>query len=286
MIKTVAEVSVFAEGLDHPECIVVHPDGSIWAGGEGGQIYRISNDGKQVDQICTTEGFILGLAFSPDASWLAICDLKNKCVWKLEMEGYVLKKLADGTEDEKLKIPNYPVFDDFGNLYVSESGAFRQVNGKIFKFDPLGKGEIWHHGPFNFANGMAISKIQDCLFVVCTWLPGVERVWINPDGSAGEREVYITLPETCPDGVAIDAENNLLVSCYAPNRIYFINPKQEVRLLIDDWEGHILSNPTNIAYGGEDFRELFIANLGRWHIAQINMDIPGLKLPCHQIAQK
>jgi hypothetical protein len=34
-------MSVFAEGLDHPECVAVHPDGSVWCGGEAGQIYRI-----------------------------------------------------------------------------------------------------------------------------------------------------------------------------------------------------------------------------------------------------
>ena len=28
----------FAGELDHPECTAAHPDGSIWAAGEGGQI--------------------------------------------------------------------------------------------------------------------------------------------------------------------------------------------------------------------------------------------------------
>jgi hypothetical protein len=28
----------FASGLDHPECVAVHPDGSVSAGGEAGQI--------------------------------------------------------------------------------------------------------------------------------------------------------------------------------------------------------------------------------------------------------
>jgi len=23
---------VFADGLDHPECVAVHPDGSVWSG--------------------------------------------------------------------------------------------------------------------------------------------------------------------------------------------------------------------------------------------------------------
>ncbi|WP_194777898.1 SMP-30/gluconolactonase/LRE family protein [Pararhodonellum marinum] len=282
MIADLNEVSILIEGLDHPECVAVHPDGSVWAGGEAGQVYRISPDGKTKEEIGSTGGFILGIAFSPDLSWLALCDLKNKCIWKLDLDNYSLVKFSEGTPIEKINIPNYPVFDNEGNLYVTESGEFRKVNGKIFKIDPNGITQVWHPGPFNFANGMAISKDQDCLFVVCTWLPGVERVGINNDGTAGEREVYATLPETCPDGVVIDSEGNLLVSCYAPNRIYQIKKNQEVRLFIDDWEGHTLSNPTNMAFGGPGFNTLYIANLGRWHIAQIQLTVMGLKLPCHR----
>jgi hypothetical protein len=28
------KLSIFAEGLDHPEGVAVHPDGSVWCGGE------------------------------------------------------------------------------------------------------------------------------------------------------------------------------------------------------------------------------------------------------------
>src|SRR4051795_10910728 len=67
----ISRAKVFCEGLDHPECLAVHPDGSIWAGGEAGQIYRVSADGSRVDDVASTGGFILGIAFSPDCSWLA-----------------------------------------------------------------------------------------------------------------------------------------------------------------------------------------------------------------------
>jgi gluconolactonase len=42
-----------------------------------------------------------------------------------------------------------------------------------------------------------------------------------------------------------------------------------------------LCHPTNIAYGGEAFDELYIANLGRWHISSIKTEVKGLRLPCH-----
>lgn len=281
MALTINDVSIFADGLDHPECIAVHPDGSVWAGGEGGQIYRVSPDGKDIKEISNTGGFVLGLAFSPDASWLAICDLKNKCVWKLNISTNKLEKFATGADGENFNIPNYAAFTREGKLFVSDSGGFRQVTGKIFCFEESGQGHVWHEGPFSFANGLALSAKEDNLYVACTWLPGVERIAIKADGSAGKREVYCTLPRTCPDGVAFDVEGNLYVTCYAPNSIFKVDAQQQVSLLLDDWEAHTLSNPTNIAFGGENFDQLFSANLGRWHISKIDLKAEGLKLPCH-----
>ncbi len=282
MALTIDDVAIFADGLDHPECIAAHPDGSIWAGGEGGQVYRVSADGTEIKEMVNTGGFNLGLAFSPDMSWLAICDLKNHCVWKLDLQSMLLIKFAVGAEGVLFNIPNYPCFSKDGHLWVSESGAFRQITGKLFRFDQEGNGVVWHDGPFNFANGLALSAKQDWLYVACTWLPGVERIAINADGSAGIREVYCTLPQSCPDGLAFDANGNLYVGCYAPNCIYKVTPSQEVSVLIDDWEAHTLSNPTNLAFGGKDFNELFTANLGRWHISKILLGTKGQKLACHK----
>ena len=155
-----ATVCVFCEGLDHPECVAVHRDGSIWAGGEAGQIYRISADGAKVEVVANTGGFILGIAFHPDMSWMAICDLGKKCVWKLSLADFILSVFATGAQDHSFNIPNYAVFDQLGNLYVSESGVFRKVTGKSLKFDGNGVGIVWHQGPFNFANGMALSMDQ------------------------------------------------------------------------------------------------------------------------------
>ncbi len=281
MHPLLSKSTVFADGLDHPECVAVHPDGTVWAGGEAGQVYRISADGKKVEEVANTGGFILGLAFSPSAKWLAICDLGKKCVWRLDLQTMKLERFADGAEGHKFNIPNYAVFDKKGNLYVSESGAFRQVNGKLLKFSPDGVGEIWSKGPFNFANGMAMGPKEKYLYVAVSFLPGVERIAFLPDGRAGERSLFCTLPESVPDGLAFDAKGNLYVSCYAPNKIYKVTPDQEVSVLIDDWEAHTLSNPTNIAFGGEKLNQLFAANLGRWHITKIDVGVRGLALASH-----
>ena len=274
--------SVFADGLDHPECVITHPDGTLWAGGEAGQIYRISEDGSKVEEIANTGGFILGIAFSKGAEWMAICDLGKHCMWKLNMKDLKLELLAEEVPGHKFNIPNYAVFDEAGNLYVSESGEFRQKKGKIIKFDPAGKGQVWTDELFEFANGMAMEKGEKHLYVVSSFLPGIERVAINADGTAGEREVYCTLPRTVPDGISFDDEENLYVSCYTPNKIYKVTPDRNVTEYLFDWDGHTLSNPTNTAWGGENFDQMFTANLGRWHITKIDMGVKGLKLVSHR----
>ncbi|CAN5449548.1 SMP-30/gluconolactonase/LRE family protein [soil metagenome] len=275
--------SIFAEGLDHPECIAAHPDGTFFAGGESGQIYHISADGKQIKEIANTGGFILGVAISPDGKWLAICDLKKQCVWRLDIAGRTLSELSrGGSGADRFGIPNHLAFTCDGALFVTDSGAFRKVTGRIYKLDENGRGGVWHAGPFNFANGIAIGPKDDAVYVVCTWLPGVERIRINADGSAGKRSVYAKIPKALPDGLTFDARGNLYVSCYTPARIYKVSPKKKVSVLIDDWEAHMLSNPTNVAFGGKNFDQLFAANLGRWHITRIDVKTKGLPLACHR----
>lgn len=271
MIKTINDISIFADGLDHPECVAVHSDGSVWAGGEAGQIYKISSDGIHIEEVANTGGFVLGISFSPDESWLAACDLKKKCVWKYHLASNQLSLFSEGTAARKFITPNFPVFDSRGNLYVSDSGNFRQINGCIYKINRDGNGGIWHTGPFNFANGLAFSESRQLLYVVCSWLPGVETISINPDGSAGERRVFVQIPGTCPDGIAIDQNDNVYVTCYAPNTIFKVSGNGTAEVLVHDWEAHTLSNPTNIAFNKANNKEMFIANLGRWHIAKISL---------------
>lgn len=275
--------STFYDGLDHPECVAVHPDGSVWAGGEAGQIYRIAADGSAAEEIANTGGFVLGIAFSPDGSWLSACDLRKQCVWRLDLASRSLTALPRAPDGgAPLSIPNFPVFGRDGTLYVSDSGTFGEVNGRVLAYDADGLARVWDAGPFNFANGMCLSPEGDALYVVCSWLPGVERVPILPDGTAGPREVVATLPRTVPDGIAVDEGGALYVSCYTPCRIYRIVPGREPEILIDDWEAHTLGNPTNIAFGGPAFDQILAANLGRWHITRIDAGIRGAPLACHR----
>lgn len=274
-------VSVFVEGLDHSEGVVVAPDGIVWAGGEAGQIYRIDPQKAEPEEVANTGGFALGLAFSPDGSWMAICDPKKHAVLRMDMKSLAIETIAEKVGDWQLKIPNYPVFSSNGTLYISESGDFGQTNGRVFAFDADGRGKLWAGKELSFANGMALDADESYLYVVESFLPGICRYRINADGSAGKREVYVDNVVDVPDGVAFDVEGNLYCSCYAPSRVYRIDPQRRISILVEDITCHMLSNCTNIAFGGPDFKTLFITNLGRWHIARVELSNAGLRLSCH-----
>jgi len=292
MALSINRASIFYNGLDHPECVTVHPDGSVWAGSEAGHIYRISPDGKRMDVVAHTDGFILGMAFSPQAQWLAVCDLKKKCLWRLDPKTGQLKTFANKAGRRAFSIPNYPAFADDGTLYLTDSGTFKKVDGRLYQFDAdhSGRGRVWHAGPFNFANGIAVSPDQSSVVVACTWRGAVERVFIQKDDSAGKRELYAKLPpRTLPDGVVFDAKGNLYISCYTPSQIYKVTPgktraQRHVSLLMDDWEAHTLGNPTNMAFGGPKMSDLYVANLGLRHITKIPLKVRARLLPSHQPA--
>lgn len=260
---------IYADGLDHPECVTLDSQGTVWAGGEAGQIYRISADGSRVDEITRIDGgFILGLASHPSARWLAACDLKNRCVWRIDARTGRTRLLADRAGRHRILIPNSVCFDRSNRLFLSDSGAPKMRTGKILAFDPDGRGEVWHAGPFDFANGIVLAPDDRSLYVAESFLPGVSRVPIRPDGTAGKATRILRLPKTIPDGLAFSPSGELHVTCYTPARIYRIR-NGRAQVLVEDWETHLLAFPTNLVFVSPT--RLLVANLGRWHLTRVDL---------------
>src|SRR5262249_62411867 len=70
---------VFASGLDHPECLAFDRDGWLWAGGEAGQVYRISPDATR-ETIAEVGGFSRGFAWAPGRMELFIFNARRGIV--------------------------------------------------------------------------------------------------------------------------------------------------------------------------------------------------------------
>lgn len=283
-MKTTLDTSaaeVFYDGLltepmlDHPEGLAVHRDGSVWCGGERGQIYRIEPDGTSMEQVAAIDGgFSQGMAFDREDN-LYVCDLKHGSVARLDTRSGSLEKFADGADGRGISISNYPAFDAEGRLYVSDSHAFKEPGPGIFRFEPDGVGELWYDEPVNFANGLAFSADGGYLYVAETFGNAIFRISVKGDGSAGAREEIATLPGMLPDGLAFDAVGNLYVACYEPSQVLRLAPDGAVERFIGDGEAHLFCHPTNLAFRDST---LFTTNLGRWHITAVDTAAEGLPL--------
>lgn len=266
--------TVFCDGLDHPEGLAFDNEQVLWAGGELGQIYRIDASG------CSTEvarlgGFCLGLTFNA-LQELWVCNSGLHALMQVDRSGKVLETI-DRVGGRSLITPNFSVFDHQGNLYFSDSGNWDGHNGCLYRRRADGSTELLAE-PFAFANGLAMSADDQFLFVVESQRDRVLRIPIHADLTLGEPEVYVENMARIPDGLALDAAGNLYVTCYASDCIYRVTPERNTQVLAFDPEGTRIARPTNAAFGGPALDDLYIANLGRWHIGRVHLGVPGQRL--------
>jgi len=271
------KISIYVEGLDHSEGIAWGMDGCIYAGSEIGILYRINPKKPEARVFANTGGFLLGIALDGDNN-IYICDSGHAVVQKVNTKGKV-RTYAAGCLNEPFIMPNYLVFDRQGNMYVCDSGKWKEDNGKIYKVKPTGECEVWCRKLKEFPNGLCLDTDGKYLYVAMSLNPpSISRIAINPNGTAGLVERVVDLPKTVPDGLAFDENNNLYISCYRPDVIYRYTNKNKLEILAEDYEGTLMSAPTNIAFCGEKRNMLLGTNLGRWHLTRYHLDMVGMPL--------
>ena len=248
---------IFANGLDHPECLAFDRAAFLWAGGEAGQVYRISPDAA-VETVTNLGGFCAGVALTPDDAELFVCNSAHGIV-RVTRNGHwsVFASEADGC---KLICPNYGLFDSHGNYFVTDSGQWRKNNGRLLRFTRQDRGEAIG-GAFGYANGLALSADERHLYMAESDTDRILRVEIE----AGNAEVYAEGVGRMPDGLTLDRNGDLFVSCYASDDIHRISPSREKTLFAYDRWAILLSRPTNMT-----FRDgyIYVANLGRTTITR------------------
>ena len=163
LLNNDTQLSVLVDGLDHAEGIACGPDGGVFAGGEAGQVYRIDIEQAEFTEIANTGGFVLGMALDAAGNVYA-CDHVNKCVQKVTPNGEV-SVYSSGPPSDPMNVPNYPAFDHLGNLYVCDSGGWKEDSGRIFRIAPGGDAVVWTGRSRSSRTGSASAR----MVTACMW---------------------------------------------------------------------------------------------------------------------
>jgi gluconolactonase len=274
-VAALDDFETLATGLDHPEGVAVGPDGSLFAGGEAGQIYRVGVGGA-VDEIASTGGFIYGLVVDGSGDVFG-CDFGKAAVVRVSATGEVAT-YSNGTAGRPMRVPNFAAFDDGGNLYVTDSGEWGDDDGIVYRIAPGGATEVWTEATPRFPNGCCLTAGGEALLVVESHGRAVVRVPIEDDGSAGRPEPVVDLSGSQPDGIALAEDGTMFVGCYRPDRIYRIPPGGAVEVFADDPDGVVLNQPANVAFSGPNLDRLVVSSLGGWSLVAAQAGVGGLPL--------
>ncbi|MGZ8617872.1 MAG: SMP-30/gluconolactonase/LRE family protein [Actinomycetota bacterium] len=268
-------LETIATGLDHPEGVAWGSDGRVYAGGEAGQIYAIGADGT-VDEIASTGGFMYGITLDGDGTVFA-CDFGRAEIARVTADA-TISSYSTGTPDHPIRVPNFTAFDGFGDLYVTDSGAWGADDGLVFRVDTDGTTDLWTDRVPGFPNGCCLSAEGDALLVVESSRRRVVRVPIGADGAAGHPETVVDLAGSQPDGIALAADGTMFVGCYRPDRVWRVSPDGRPEIMLDDVDGVSLNQPANVAFIGADLDRLAISSLGGWSIVALDVGVTGLPL--------
>ena len=293
----VDQVEIFGKGVLQAEGVVVDKEGNVYGGGRNGIMYKVAPDGTVSELATLPEGSIPNGVTMDRNGDLVYCDLGKQAMMRVSQSGEV-SLIADQIGSLKLTLPNFASYDAEGNLYVSNSStssienvlaelATPSAKGALGVIRPHGKTEIVAEGIY-LANGTAIDPKEDAVYVLESTRNDCLRIQIKKDGTFGKPEIYSKDFPSLPDGMAFDVDGNMYVTLPAVVKGGDMTPAHQViaidtngnwSMLIDDSaEGKKLNFPTNCAFGGPNFDDLYIAHLEADHVAKVHLGRKGHQL--------
>jgi gluconolactonase len=251
--------------VDHVEDLAFESNGTIWCGGEEGQIYRGRLDGHP-EVFARTPGRTYGFAIGPDGACYC-ADATDPGVYRIDSEGEV-ERVSAGTEDRHAVLPNDLAFLPSGELLFSDSGEWGADDGCIYAVGADGTTRVADTSCAAYPNGLAVSPDGSELAVVESTLPGVSVLSVGAGGELSGRRILVELPGTVPDGLLYDNEGRLLISFWAPDAVLRLEPGGDLTVVVHDPLRVVLNQPTNIAFLPGTNR-LVAANIGDRYLSVI-----------------
>jgi gluconolactonase len=297
-----------AVGIDRPEDVVVGRDGRVFASDHQCAVAEILRDGS-FKRMGPKGGAPNGINMDRQGRVLianfGIYDREEGPLQRFDPATGRHETLLAQVGGRRLTSANYPVMDRAGNIWCANSTHAEtwpqaldgRDDGFLFVLRADGSAEIVADR-LKFPNGMALSADEAFIYVAQTTGPDVMRFPILPGARLGEGERYgpvtgvlqaPSAPAADPatlgytDGIGFDADGNLWVCLPAANKVVAITPDLELVTIIHDPSGETVNHPTNITWGGDDLKDLYIGSIRAGYVLKGRSPVAG-QPHVHQLA--
>jgi gluconolactonase len=244
-----------------------------------GRIFRVSPQGE-FEVVVEYEGEPNGLKIHRDGRVFVADHLHGLMV--VDPVSKTITPVLQHVHREGLRGLNDLFFASNGDLYFTDQGesALENPTGRVFRLRADGKSVDLLMDGLAGPNGLVLNRSENVLYVAITHDNAIYALRIEPDGKMKKASRFIQLSGSTagPDGLALDREGNLAVVHAQAGTVWIFSPIGEPLYRIRSCTG---LRTTNIAFGGDDGRTLFILEADRGAILTARLPHPGRTMYSH-----
>ncbi len=265
-----------AEGLNFPEGPAFNGESSIYFSNcYGGWIGNYSEEITDTFVSRKNDSLLIektnGLTFGRDG-YLYVCEYSSGKILRINPKK-IIEIYAEGYKGEKFNRPNDLIFDSNGNLFFTDPKSYDKniLDGRVFMIDQNTKGVSLVADSLAFPNGINISPFDNRLYVCESAKQKIIRFDISLKNELLNKEDFVSLPGGDPDGIEFDINGNLYVAHFGGKAVYIFSPEGNLIQKIET-PG---SKPTNLEFGDEDYKTLYLTEVETNALYKIRTKYPG-----------
>ncbi|MDA0654954.1 MAG: SMP-30/gluconolactonase/LRE family protein [Proteobacteria bacterium] len=240
-----------------------------------GRVFRISPEGD-FELIAEYEGEPNGLKIHKDGR-IFIADHRQG-IMLLDPNSGAVTSFLEGPDKERFKGVNDLVFASNGDLYFTDQGqtGLHDPTGRIYRYSADGALTCLLD-TIPSPNGIVLNRSEKVVLIAVT---RANAVWLAPLTETGVTKVglFAQLPGPGPDGMAMDEDGNVAVAHPGMGVVWVYDRKAIPIYRIQSCAGSMI---TNIAYGGEDRRTLYMTDSSTGSVLCAKMPVAGRIMYSH-----
>ncbi len=268
------KIELIADGFDFPEGPCFDREGVLYFTECGsGWITRVAGGeaAGYVHSGSTPNGAVFD---ESNILWIAEAGTNQL----LRYDGQELVEIAGEWDGKPLQKPNDLVFRPDGTIFMTGPGGSNaeQPIGVVYHVTREGDLRVVADG-LAFPNGLALTADASQLYVVETCRQLVLLYDVRADGGLDGGEVFAEMPGGVGgDGMALDVDGNLYVAHFGMGEIAVFAPDGgRIDTLPAGGE-----KPTNVAFGGDQMRNLYVTEVATGAIYRLQPGNEGLRPFC------